>query len=56
MLEKLESKLAAIKADIDQSVANHNALLGAKQVVEQLIDDAKKDNINASIESESVPL
>ena len=44
MLEKLEAKLEAVKVDIEQSIANHNALLGAKQIIEQLIEEAKKDN------------
>ena len=41
MLQKLEAKLAMIIKDLEQSIANHNALLGAKTIVEQLIGEAK---------------
>ena len=43
MLEKLEEKLATIKSDLEQSVANHNALIGARQIIEQLIEEQKKE-------------
>ena len=52
MLEKLQEKLALINNDINQIIINHNALIGAKQVLEQLIEEAKKDIIPPLINDE----
>lgn len=54
MLEKLEEKLVAINNNLQQSVVNHNVLLGAKQLLEQLIEEEKKDNIAEPIKDEEI--
>jgi hypothetical protein len=42
MLEKIEQKLLLISQQIEQSMANHNALIGAKTVLEQMYKEFKE--------------
>ena len=39
MLSKIEERLKDVMQKLDQSVANHNALLGAKMTLEALYKD-----------------
>lgn len=43
MLEKLNAKLAEIRTQKERATANLNALVGAEQVLLQLIDETKAE-------------
>lgn len=49
MLNKLNTKLAEIRSQIERTKANLNALVGAEQMLLQLIEET-----NAETESEAV--
>lgn len=44
MLNKLETKLAEIRSQIERTKANLNALSGAEQVLLQLIDEINNES------------
>lgn len=48
MLEKLEQKLAEIRMQKEQAFANYNAICGAEQVLQQLINECEvEENENS---------
>lgn len=44
MLNKLETKLAEIRSQIERTKANLNALSGAEQILLQLIEEETKES------------
>jgi len=44
MIEKLEAKLAEIRTQKDRATATLNALVGAEQVLLQLIEECRAEN------------
>lgn len=44
MLNKLETKLAEIRSQIERTKANLNALSGAEQILLQLIEEEKNES------------
>lgn len=50
MLEKLNKKLAEIRTQKDRVTANLNALVGAEQVILQLIEEASEEREVAEVE------
>jgi hypothetical protein len=51
MIEKLEAKLEEIRSQIERVKANLNALVGAEQVLLQLIDEVTESNESEETEN-----
>ena len=50
MLEKLNRKLAEIRSQIERAKANLNALIGAEQMLLQLIEEINKESEVETVE------
>ena len=51
--EKLETNLAALNQQIEQSAANHNVLIGARAQIQNLLAETFEAEVEAKRELES---
>lgn len=53
MIEKLETKLSEIRTQKEKTLASYNCLIGAEQIVLQLIDEMRESQEREEIEKDN---